>query len=354
MNYKIKIVYDYPKEDYPKEDELNQIRQREFLFRGKLILPRDRFSQNEIKKIMNQFDYIKKANIVERTIIEKPMIFEPLCNQELTLEKQKKLLIFEALCNRELTLEKKILICERELTLEKKLLIFEALCDRELTLEELQEFITKLKRCGFSSNSNLQFINIKCKPNIYIHKISFESGMPIPDKFCGVRKKLESTYSSYVIYEDYKTKGETKIETKVKTKGETKIETKVKTKGETKGETKIETKVKTKGETKGETKIENKRDVKKEVKPKLQKCISCGGKGVGLVNESGFCDHCTQTKNKLKLYSCSICNKKFSTNIAQDMHLKMKHLECECCGSFGIEKEGGLCKYCIDDAIVYK
>ena len=283
MNYKIKIVY-----DYPKEDELNQIRQREFLFRGKLILPGDRFSQNEIKKIMNQFDYIKKANIVERTIIEKPMIFEPLCNQELTLEKEKKLLIFEALCN------------------------------RELTLEELQEFVTKLKRCGFSSNSIVSFINIKCKPNIYIHQISFESGMPIHYKFCGVRKKLKSTYSSYVLYEDFKTKGETKVETK------------------------------------GETKVKNKRDVKKEVKPKLQKCISCGGKGIGLVNESGFCDHCTRTKNKLKLYSCSICNKKFSTNIAQDMHLKMKHLECESCGSFGIEKEGGLCKYCIDDAIVYK
>ncbi len=69
----------------------------------------------------------------------------------------------------------------------------------------------------------------------------------------------------------------------------------------------------------------------------------------------------TETKvenddNKPKSYCCSGCNKKFSTSTGRDMHFKVKHIKhssCEGCGGTEIE-QGGLCKYCIDDAIVYK
>ena len=195
--------------------------QHELKFRGRLLtIDYSKFRKNEIQRITNQFEYIKKVNIVIRT--------------------QKKT--------------------------KNKSMIFEALCSRELSLNDLREFVKKVKRVGFSSNSTVSFINIETIPNIYIHQISFETG--ILNHGC-VQNKSDSDYSSYVILD------------------------------------------KTESEPKG------------EVKPKpLEKCNSCGGKGVGLVSENGFCEHCNRTK---QLYSCSVCNKQFSTNSGKYMHFKMKH-----------------------------
>jgi molybdenum cofactor biosynthesis enzyme MoaA len=173
---------------------------------------------------MNQFEYIKKVNTVIRT--------------------QKKT--------------------------KNESMIFEALCSRELSLNDLIEFVKKVKKVGFSSNSTVSFINIETIPNIYIHQISFETG--ILNHGC-VQSKSDSDYSSYVILD----------RTESKPKG--------------------------------------------EPKPKaLEKCNSCGGKGVGLVSENGFCEHCNRTK---QLHSCSVCNKQFSTNSGKDMHFKMKHIQTE-------------------------
>ena len=131
-------------------------------------------------------------------------------------------------------------------------------------MNDLREFVKKVKKVGFSSNSTVSFINIETIPNIYIHQISFETG--ILNHGC-VQSKSDSDYSSYVILD------------------------------------------------------------RTESKPKaLEKCNSCGGKGVGLVSENGFCEHCNRTK---QLYSCSVCNKQFSTNSGKDMHFKMKHIQTE-------------------------
>ena len=195
--------------------------QHELKFRGRLLtIDYSKFRKNEIQRITNQFEYIKKVNIVIRT--------------------QKKT--------------------------KNKSMIFEALCSRELSLNDLREFVKKVKKVGFSSNSTVSFINIETIPNIYIHQISFETG--ILNHGC-IQNKIDSDYSSYVILD------------------------------------------RTESEPKGEP------------KPKaLEKCNSCGGKGVGLVSENGFCEHCNRTK---QLYSCSVCNKQFSTNSGKDMHFKMKH-----------------------------
>ena len=193
--------------------------QHELKFRGRLLnIDYSKFRKNEIQRIMNQFEYIKKVNTVIRT--------------------QKKT--------------------------KNESMIFEALCSRELSLNDLREFVKKVKKVGFSSNSTVSFINIETIPNIYIHQISFETG--ILNHGC-VQSKSDSDYSSYVILD------------------------------------------------------------RTESKPKaLEKCNSCGGKGVGLVSENGFCEHCNRTK---QLYSCSVCNKQFSTNSGKDMHFKMKHIQTE-------------------------
>ena len=56
----------------------------------------------------------------------------------------------------------------------------------------------------------------------------------------------------------------------------------------------------------------------------------------------------------LKSYCCTVCNKKFSTEAGREMHFKMKHPQCEVCGSLEVEKGGYMCQYCIDDSITYK
>ena len=132
--YKIKIVGD-------------------LFFRGKLLTI---CYQNDINDIMNQFDYIKKANIVTRTFI-----------------------------------------------LNKSSYIFlECLCNQELRLEELREFVEKIKRDGFRSQSSytiVSFIETKTIPNRYIHQIDFNTGeLVFPIK---PTSKRESNYSSRVIYQ---------------------------------------------------------------------------------------------------------------------------------------------------------
>lgn len=209
-DYKIKIDYDY---DFPNPNR------REFLFRGISFGISCNKDIRDIREIMNQFEYIKKVNNVNRTILSGRGYF-----------------------------------------------FFEALCNKNLTLQELKEFVKKLKRVGFSSKSEVNVVFIENETNIYIHKISFETCENVENK--KYKYKYESTYISHVIYED---KSETKVE---------------------------------------------------EINPKIQKCNSCGGIGVGLVNENGFCEHCNRTK---KLYSCSLCNRKFSTNSGKDKHFKMKH-----------------------------
>lgn len=204
---------------YNHNIEKTRLNHLKLLFRGKWILPEDYSLRSMIKDIMNQFEYVKKVNIVERMITKS----------------------------------------------QKKSLFFEALCNKELNLKEFREFVKKLKRAGFSSNSSVSFINTK--PNKYIHQISFQTGKLI--HMCNFGRKFKSTYRSLIVY-DNKTETETKFD------------------------------------------------------------------------------------NKTKSYSCSGCDKQFSTSTGRDMHFKVKHkTSCEGCGGTEIE-EGGLCKYCIDDAIVYK
>ena len=236
--YKIKIVGD-------------------LFFRGKLL--KNIYQQNviddinDIKDIMNQFDYIKKVNIVTRTIIPDEIPDEILTE----------------------------ILTEFVLNID----IFECLCNRELNLKELREFVKKLKRANFRSHSIVSFIGTKTIPNVYIYQISFKKGKQV---FLEKPKsKRKSTYRSCVIYED-------------------------KAEAESKAKAEAESKAKAKAE------------------PKFKKCNSCGGKGVGLVTKNGFCEHCNRTK---KLYWCSLCNQKFSTNSGRDMHSKMKHKESEGCGS---------------------
>lgn len=264
MSYKIKIVYDFPPYGLKK-----------LFFRDKWILPHDNLSLTEIKSIMGQFDYVKKVNIVVRNITE----------------------------------------------IQKKRLIFESLCKRELSLEELREFVIKLKRDGFSSNSIVSFIDSECKPNKYIYQIKFDTGRLF---YGSAGKKLESTYKSHTIYDETKTEAKTESKNKKEFKG----------------------KIKT------VHKDEESKTIKAKVK--LQKCNGCGGIGVGLVKNNGFCDHCNRTTK----YGCSVCNKFFSTDIGRNLHLKMKHPQCETCGSFkikqGIFEAKNLCQYCIDDVITYK
>jgi len=189
-DYKIKIDYDFP----------NSISKREFLFRGISFDISYISRKKDISEIMNQFEYIKKVNNVKRTILSGGGYF-----------------------------------------------FFEALCNKNLTLEELKEFVKKLKRVGFSSKSNVNVVFYKPenKENIYIYKISFETGEKL--EIIKYNNTQESHYDTDVIYED-------KSETKVKTK-----------------------------------------------KVKVQKCNSCGKKGVDLVSENGFCEHCNIT-NKLYFF----------------------------------------------------
>jgi DNA polymerase III alpha subunit (gram-positive type) len=251
-DYKIKIDYDYDSES-DSESEFGDSDRREFLFRGISFDISCISCHKDIREIMNQFEYIKKVNNVNRTISEREIM-----NQ------------FEYI--------KKVNNVNRTIG-RGGYFFFEALCNKNLTLQELKEFVKKLKRDGFSSKSNVNIVFIKTENNTenktenkYIHKISFETCKNVEIRKHIHMHKYESTYSSHVIYED---KSESKVE-----------------------------------------------ETKAKINPNIQKCNSCGGIGVGLVSENGFCEHCNRTK---KLYSCSLCNRKFSTNSGKDKHFKMKH-----------------------------